>query len=74
MLFLILHVELRFDCISEAPSSVVEALIGLELIDEVVQLFVEFFDYFMVLLKDIEDVGCSLRDLAKKLGHKIVPH
>ena len=52
----------------------VEALIGLELIDEVVQLFVEFFDYFMVLLKDIEDVGCSLRDLAKKLGHKIVPH
>ena len=74
MLFLISPIKLRFDCISKALSPVVEALVGLKLINEVVQLFVEFFGHLMVLLKDIEDVGCSLRDLAKKLGHKIVPH
>ena len=52
----------------------VEALVGLKLIDEVVQSFVEFFDHLMVLLKDTEDIGCSPRDLAKKLCYEIVPH
>ena len=51
----------------------VEALIGLKLIDEVVQSFVEFFGHLMVLLKDTEDVGCSPRDLAEKLRHEIAP-
>ena len=51
----------------------VEALVGLELVDEVVQSFVEFLSHLVVLLKDIEDVGCLPRDLAKRLRHKIAP-
>ena len=49
----------------------VKALVGLKLIDEVVQSFVEFFGHLMVLLKDTEDIGCSPRDLAEKLCHEI---
>ena len=51
----------------------VEALIGLELVDEVVQSFVEFLSHLVILLKDIEDVGCSPRDLAEKSRHEIAP-
>jgi len=51
----------------------VEALIGLELVDEVVQLFVEFLSHLVILLKNIENVGCSPRDLAEKSRHEIAP-
>ena len=51
----------------------VEVLLGLKLVDEVVQSFVKFLSHLVVLLKDIEDVGCSPRDLAEKSRHEIAP-
>jgi len=52
---------------------VVEALVGLELVNKVVQSFVEFLSHLVILLKNIEDVGYSPRDLAEKSRHEIAP-